>query len=103
MPLFIRGSPSCRSRKCRLRASAAGEILVRVEACGICHTDLKKIEYDLLAPPRIYGHETAGVVAAVGEGVTQLRRWATGSSRSTTFPACSASTAAKSLRAVPRL
>ena len=26
----------------------AGELLVRVEACGICHTDLKKIEYDLL-------------------------------------------------------
>jgi L-iditol 2-dehydrogenase len=47
----------------------AGEILVRVEACGICHTDLKKIEYDLLAPPRIYGHETAGVVAQIGEGV----------------------------------
>src|SRR5690349_6653185 len=47
-----------------------GEILVRVEACGICHTDLKKIEYDLLAPPRIYGHETAGVVAQVGPGVT---------------------------------
>jgi len=40
-----------------------GELLVRVEACGICHTDLKKIEYNLLAPPRIYGHETAGVVA----------------------------------------
>jgi len=47
----------------------AGEMLVRVEACGICHTDLKKIEYDLLAPPRIYGHETAGVVAQIGEGV----------------------------------
>lgn len=47
----------------------AGEILVRVEACGICHTDLKKIEYDLLPPPRIYGHETAGVVAQVGAGV----------------------------------
>ena len=46
-----------------------GEILIRVEACGICHTDLKKIEHDLLPPPRIYGHETAGVVAAVGEGV----------------------------------
>ena len=44
----------------------AGELLVRVEACGICHTDLKKIEYDLLAPPRIYGHETAGVVVSVG-------------------------------------
>ncbi len=48
---------------------AADEILVRVETCGICHTDLKKIEYDLLAPPRIYGHETAGVVAAVGDQV----------------------------------
>ena len=47
----------------------AGELLVRVESCGICHTDLKKIEYNLLAPPRIFGHETAGVVAAVGAGV----------------------------------
>lgn len=46
-----------------------GELLVRVEACGVCHTDLKKVEYDLLPPPRIYGHETAGVVAAAGEGV----------------------------------
>ena len=48
-----------------------GELLIRVAACGICHTDLKKIEHDLLPPPRIYGHETAGVVAAVGEGVTR--------------------------------
>ncbi len=46
-----------------------GELLIRVEACGICHTDLKKIEHNLLPPPRIYGHETAGVIAAVGEGV----------------------------------
>ena len=51
----------------------AGEILIRVEACGICHTDLKKIEHNLLAPPRIYGHETAGIVAAVGSGVTRFR------------------------------
>jgi len=50
-----------------------GEILIRVEACGICHTDLKKIEYDLLPPPRIYGHETAGVVAKVGRGVTKYQ------------------------------
>ena len=47
----------------------AGEILIRVEACGICHTDLKKIEYNLLEPPRIYGHETAGIVAKVGRNV----------------------------------
>ena len=50
-----------------------GEILIRVEACGVCHTDLKKIEYDLLAPPRIYGHETAGVVAAVGRNVAKYQ------------------------------
>ena len=49
-----------------------GEILVRVEACGICHTDLKKVEYNTLTPPRIYGHETAGVVAEVGAGVTKF-------------------------------
>jgi L-iditol 2-dehydrogenase len=50
-----------------------GEILVRVEACGICHTDLKKIEHNLLDPPRIYGHETAGVVAAVGRDVSRFQ------------------------------
>jgi L-iditol 2-dehydrogenase len=50
-------------------AIGSGELLVRVESCGICHTDLKKIEHNLLAPPRIFGHETAGVVAAVGAGV----------------------------------
>lgn len=49
-----------------------GEILVRVEACGICHTDLKKIEYNLLSPPRIYGHETAGVVVRVGEEASRF-------------------------------
>lgn len=52
-----------------------GEILVRVEACGICHTDLKKIEHNLLAPPRIYGHETAGVVVRTGR---QVRRFSPG-------------------------
>ncbi len=50
-----------------------GELLVRVEACGICHTDLKKIEHNLLNPPRIFGHETAGVVAAAGAGVTRFQ------------------------------
>ena len=50
-----------------------GELLVQVESCGICHTDLKKIEYDLLPAPRIYGHETAGAVVAVGAGVTNFQ------------------------------
>jgi len=48
-----------------------GEALIRVETCGICPTDLKKIAYDLLPAPRIFGHETAGVIEAVGRGVTK--------------------------------
>ncbi|HWB84200.1 MAG TPA: zinc-dependent dehydrogenase [Bryobacteraceae bacterium] len=54
-------------------AIGRGEILLRVEACGICHTDLKKIEHNLLPPPRIYGHEMAGVVVATGSGVTRFQ------------------------------
>ena len=50
-----------------------GELLVRVETCGICHTDLKKVEHDLLPPPRIYGHETAGVVVRTGVGVDSFQ------------------------------
>ena len=46
-----------------------GELLIRVESCGICHTDLKKVQYNLLSPPRVYGHETAGVVVQAGPGV----------------------------------
>src|ERR1022692_2483629 len=41
-----------------------GELLVEVAVCGVCPTDVKKIHSNLLPPPRIYGHETAGVVAA---------------------------------------
>ena len=52
-------------------AIGRGEVLIRVESCGICPTDLKKIAYNLLPGPRVFGHETAGVIAAVGEGVTK--------------------------------
>lgn len=47
-----------------------GEILVRVHTCGICGTDLKKIATGSHSAPRIFGHETAGVVAAMGDKVT---------------------------------
>lgn len=47
-----------------------GEVLLRTAASGICHSDLHVIEGDLpVPPPCILGHEPAGVVAAVGEGV----------------------------------
>jgi L-iditol 2-dehydrogenase len=48
----------------------AGEMLVRVHSCGVCGTDLKKISTGSHSAPRIFGHETSGVVAAIGEGVT---------------------------------
>lgn len=49
-----------------------GEVLVRVRACGICGTDLKKIECGLQNPPRVYGHEIAGEIAAVGPGEAEF-------------------------------
>jgi L-iditol 2-dehydrogenase len=50
----------------------AGEILVRVHTCGICGTDLKKIASGSHSAPRIFGHETSGTVAKVGEGVQKF-------------------------------
>ena len=46
------------------------EVLVQVQVVGLCQSDIKKIRYPLYEPPRIFGHETAGVIAAVGEQVT---------------------------------
>jgi L-iditol 2-dehydrogenase len=68
-----RGEGTVRVEEIPTPSIGPGEVLIRVETCGICHTDLKKVEYDLLPPPRIYGHETAGVVAAVGDGVSKYR------------------------------
>jgi L-iditol 2-dehydrogenase len=50
-----------------------GEILLRVHSCGVCGTDLKKISTGSHSAPRIFGHETSGIVAAVGEGVREYR------------------------------
>ena len=51
-----------------------GDVLIRVEACGICHGDLDVQQgafpyTDIAAYPVVAGHEVAGVVEAVGEGV----------------------------------
>lgn len=53
----------------------AGEILVKVAACGLCHTDLHYIDHavpTVKAPPLILGHETAGTAAALGPGVVGI-------------------------------
>ncbi len=48
------------------------EILVRVHTCGICGTDLKKISTGSHSAPRIFGHETSGMVAAIGQNVSKF-------------------------------
>jgi propanol-preferring alcohol dehydrogenase len=52
-----------------------GEVLIRVRACGVCHTDLHIAagEWPLKRLPLILGHEVVGEVAGLGEGVTQHR------------------------------
>jgi L-iditol 2-dehydrogenase len=52
---------------------SAGELLVRVHTCGVCGTDLKKIATGSHSAPRIFGHETSGVVAATGQGIGHFR------------------------------
>lgn len=53
-----------------LKQPGRGEILVKVEACGVCHSDVFA-QYDIFYQgfPRVPGHEIIGKVAAVGEGV----------------------------------
>lgn len=51
-----------------------GQVLLRVAACGVCHTDLHIIDRELAGPklPLILGHQIVGRVAALGEGVTRF-------------------------------
>ncbi|MGL4379246.1 MAG: alcohol dehydrogenase catalytic domain-containing protein, partial [Microcoleaceae cyanobacterium] len=49
------------------------EVLVQVNVVGLCQSDIKKIRYPLYEPPRIFGHETAGTIAAIGVGVTNWK------------------------------
>ena len=50
-----------------------GEVLVRIDTCGICGTDLKKIHTGSHSAPRIFGHEMAGTIAKVGPGVEHFK------------------------------
>ncbi len=56
---------------------SSGEVRIKVNACGVCHTDLHEIEGDISVPdlPRIIGHQVVGIVDAVGENV---EKWTEG-------------------------
>ncbi|MCK9504414.1 MAG: zinc-dependent alcohol dehydrogenase family protein [Porticoccaceae bacterium] len=65
-PLVLRDIP--------IPEAKAGQILLRVKACGICRTDLHVVDGDLKEPrlPVIPGHQVVGVVEKLGEGVTSF-------------------------------
>jgi alcohol dehydrogenase len=73
-----RERPYARSRpitisELELDAPVAGEILVRIEAAGICHSDLSVVNGSRERPvPMLLGHEASGIVELLGEGVTDL-------------------------------
>ena len=54
-----------------------GEVLIKVAACGVCHTDCHYIEHGVPTfkkPPTILGHEASGIVDKVGPGVTNVKQ-----------------------------
>lgn len=58
-----------RTEETAVPAIGAGDVLVRIDTCGICGTDLKKIHTGSHSAPRVFGHEMAGTIAAIGERV----------------------------------
>jgi L-iditol 2-dehydrogenase len=68
--VVYRGRGDVRVEEIPAPGCGPGELLVRIAACGVCWTDLKKIDHGLVDPPRIFGHEMAGVVEQVGQGST---------------------------------
>src|SRR5665213_2095503 len=64
-----RGVNDVRVETVPVPAIGPGEVLVRIHACGICGTDLKKIHTGSHPAPRIFGHEMAGEIAAIGAGI----------------------------------
>jgi len=70
----------------RVEAPRDGEVLVEIEACGVCHTDMVMRDGHLPVPtPVVLGHEGAGIVQAIGAGVTHV---ATGDRVVLSFASC---------------
>jgi L-iditol 2-dehydrogenase len=70
-----RGVDDIRLESVPLPSIGPSEMLLRVHTCGVCGTDLKKIATGSHSAPRIFGHETSGVIAAVGH---EVRSWRPG-------------------------
>ncbi|MEQ2008226.1 MAG: alcohol dehydrogenase catalytic domain-containing protein [Limisphaerales bacterium] len=64
--VVYRGANDLRVETVPVPRIGANELLVRVAVCGVCPTDIKKIHHGTVAPPRIFGHETAGTIVKIG-------------------------------------
>jgi L-iditol 2-dehydrogenase len=70
--VVYRGVNDMRVETVPVPAIGRGELLVKIATCGICGTDLKKIHTGSHSAPRIFGHEMAGTIVAIGQDVTQF-------------------------------
>ena len=70
--VVYRGANDLRLETVPVPAIGPNELLVKVAVCGVCPTDIKKIHYGLVTPPRIFGHETAGTIVKIGGGKSSL-------------------------------
>src|SRR5271170_4715783 len=66
--VVYRGVNDLRLETVPVPSIGANELLVKVAVCGVCPTDIKKIQYGTVPPPRIFGHETAGTIVKIGGG-----------------------------------
>lgn len=71
--VVYRGVDDLRVESLPVPRIGASEVLVRVAACGVCPTDIKKVVHGTVPPPRVFGHETAGTVVRVGARVRGIR------------------------------
>ncbi len=68
-----RGAKDIRIEELPVPEIGRRELLVKVAACGVCPTDIKKIHYGTVPPPRVFGHETAGTIVKIGAGIRGFR------------------------------
>jgi L-iditol 2-dehydrogenase len=71
--VVYRGKQDVRLESVAVPEIGPGEVLIRVHTCGICGTDLKKIASGSHSAPRIFGHETAGMIVRMGGGVENFK------------------------------
>src|SRR5437899_7890458 len=71
--VIYRGANDLRVETVPVPRIQSDELLVKVAVCGVCPTDIKKIQFGTVPPPRIFGHETAGTISQVGARLKGFR------------------------------